>query len=690
MRAIALLTLALTGASVLSGAERSAKRPAAPAIDAYAVDVSLGTLTLKDGVHLAATYFKPRPRTKGERFPVLFEFLPYRKDDSFYIRDYPLYSYFAKHGFACVKVDLRGTGGSEGPVPDREYSEQELDDAVEIIGQLAAQPWSNGNVGMWGISWGGFNAIQVAMRQPPALKAILAVHASDNLYYDGIDYIDGAFHVDSYHVQIHHENGLPKPPDYRLDDAYFKERFESYPWFFTYVKHQADGPFWRKSALRYDFKKLKIPAYLIGGLLDGYRDSVLRILENAAVPVKAEIGPWNHAWPNDGEPGPNYEWGAEATKWWDHWLRGKTNEIGDGKSLALFVRDGHAPDDRRKTTPGEWRLEDWPIKRTSWKRFFPTEQHDLASKAEKESVEKLAYAPGYGIAAGLWWGEPTGDMRSDDAGSLVFDSPELTEPMEIVGFPRVHLRVSADAPVAHWIARVEDVQPNGTVSLVAAALLNAARHPDPLRPEPLVPGQAVDLGFDLHFTTWNFKPGHRIRLAVTNAQFPMIWPTPYAMTTTLHLGEASWVELPAIPFEKRPAPSFAPPEPRDARPDAKQLDCEEWPEGVRELRRDMVQGKTSYEWKGECGWEIGERRYHSSERNFYETADSRPADSRFRGDESHRIVTEHPGRSLELRTVLEVRSDEKSFYVTFTRRLLENESLVREKQWAETIPRQLQ
>ncbi len=234
-------------------------------------------------------------------------------------------------------------------------------------------------------------------------------------------------------------------------------------------------------------------------------------------------------------------------------------------------------------------------------------------------------------------------MRSDDAGSLVFDTPELTDATEIVGFPRVHIRVSADAPVAHWIARVEDVQPNGTVALVAAALRNASRHPDPLRPEPLVPGQAVDLSFDLHFTTWTFKPGHRIRLAVTNAQFPMIWPTPYAMTTTLHLGEGSWVELPTIPFEKRPVPAFVPPEPRDPRPDAKWLECEEWPEGVRELRRDMAQGKTSYEWKAVCGWEIGERRYHNTQRNFYEASDSRPAESRFRGDESHRIVTERPG-----------------------------------------------
>ena len=182
---------------------------------------------MKDGVRLAATYFLPKPRSTGERFPVLLELLPYRKDDSFYLRDYPLYAYLARHGFACVKVDIRGTGVvGRRRCPIASTRSRSWTTRVEVIDQLAALPWSNGNVGMWGISWGGFNAIQVAMRQPPALKAILAAHASDNVYHDSVDFLDGAFHVDSYHLQIHHENGLPKPPDYMLDEAYFKDRFD--------------------------------------------------------------------------------------------------------------------------------------------------------------------------------------------------------------------------------------------------------------------------------------------------------------------------------------------------------------------------------------------------------------------------------------------------------------------------------
>jgi hypothetical protein len=226
-----------------------------PAPRAYDFEIQRGWLTMRDGVRLSVTYFLPKARTAGERFPVLLELLPYRKDDSFYLRDYPLYSYFARHGFAMAKVDIRGTGSSEGAVPEREYSDAELDDAVELIRQLAHLPWSNGNVGMWGISWGGFNALQVAMRQPPELKTILALHASDDLYHDDVRYIDGIYHKDEYELTIDHENALPQSPDYRLDEKYFERRFNAQPWLLTYLKQQQDAS-WvevRSDATRFHF-----------------------------------------------------------------------------------------------------------------------------------------------------------------------------------------------------------------------------------------------------------------------------------------------------------------------------------------------------------------------------------------------------------------------------------------------------
>jgi putative CocE/NonD family hydrolase len=652
----------------------------------YEFTIKTSWLTMTDGVRLSATFFKPVPQTSGEKFPVLFEFLPYRKDDSFYIRDYPIYTYFARRGFIMAKVDIRGTGSSEGTVPPREYSEVELNDAVEIIDQLSNMPESNGRVGMWGISWGGFNAIQVAMRQPPALKAILAIDASDDLFHDDVHYIDGAYHVDAYELSIDHENGLPQTPDYKLDKAYFRDRFNAYPWFLTYLKQQTDGDFWRKNSLRWNYDKIRIPVYLIGGLLDGYRDSVPRMLENMKVPIKAVIGPWTHAWPDNGEPGPNYEWRYEAVRWWDYWLKDRDTGAMNDPRFTVFIREGHGPDAELKMTPGRWICEDWPVKGTTWKKFFPGKNRQLRNQMGKPAVEMLRYVPSYGIATGFWWGEPTGDMRPDDAGSLIFDSLELEEPLEIVGFPCVFLRVSADAPMAHWIARLEDVQPDGSVSLVTGALLNGSQRHSRLDPKNLIVGKAYEIEFDMHFTTWTFQPGHRIRLAITNALFPMIWPTPYPMTTQLYLGaENTRLELPVIPSVKRAVPAFWTPEPREERSDAHYLEGDAWPRGLYEQKRDMWRSTVGTEWRGINNFEIQERRYLTFERNYYETNDKRPAESRFRGEAGHRI--ELKNRTLYLHTTIDMHSDETKFYVTFIREIFENDRLVRKREWKETVPR---
>jgi hypothetical protein len=637
---------------------------------------------MRDGVRLSVTFFKPTPRSPGETFPVLLDLYPYRKDE------FPSrHPYFARRGYIMATVDIRGTGSSEGAVPPREYSEQELDDAMEIIDQLSRMPGSNGRVGMWGKSWGGFNAIQIAMREPPALKAIMAVEATDDLFHDDVHHMDGSFHIDQYVLWVDHLTLLPQTPTYALDEDYFKNRFESYPWFLTYAKQQRDGEFWRRNSLRWQYDKLKIPAYLIGGLLDGYRDSVPRMLENVKAPVRAAIGPYDHEWPDNGVPGPNYEWRHEAMRWWDYWLKDRDTGIMDDAPLAVFVREGHAPDLDLKTTPGHWISDEWPIPGTTWKKFYPSVNHQLRDQLEnnKKGVESLRYVPSYGVATGLWWGEPTGDMRPDDAGSLVYDSPVLEEGFEIVGFPRVRLRVSADAPLAHWVARLEDVQPDGTVSLVTGKLLNGSQRDSRLEPEPLEPGEIYDLEIDLHFTTWTFKPGHRVRLAVSNSLFPMIWPTPHPMTTELHLGvESTRMELPVIPPAERKVPVFLPPEPREEIAEVRYLESVPWLDSY-EYKRDLWRKTTSVEWKSRSETVDHGRRHRTNERNYYETNDDRPAESRFSGEAKTTI--ELKDRKLELRSTFDVRSDEKNFYVKIIRHLFKDGDLLRQREWNETIPR---
>lgn len=648
-----------------------------------------GWLKMNDGVRLAVTFYKPVPRSAGERFPVLFEFLPYRKDDGGYIGVYSLYAYFVQRGYILARVDIRGTGASEGMFPLREYSERELDDAVDVIDQLSRMPGSNGNVGMWGISWGGFNAIQVAMRRPPALKAILAAMATDDLYHDDIHYIDGAFHVDEWAFWFDHSKGIPRSPDYPLDEAYYRERFESYPGLLTYLKQQRDGEFWSRNSLRGQYGKIQIPCYLIGGLLDGYRDSIPRMLGEMKVPLKAEIGPWNHAWPDDGVPGPNYEWRHEAVRWWDRWLKGKETGVRNDPRLVIFHRGGHAPDAGMTMTPGRWLAGDWPIPGTTWKKLFPAANGRLQEQPGSASADALFYVPSYGISTGLWWGEPTGDMRPDDAGGLVYDSDVLREKLEIIGLPRVRLRVKADAPLAHWAARLEDIFPDGRVALVTGGLLNGSQRRSRLQPEPLARGETYDLGFELHLTTWTFQTGHRVRLSVSNSLFPMIWPTPYLMTTTLVTGvEATHIELPLVQTGRLGAPAFRPAEKREVRTDAQDLGSDVWPQGTNEWKRDTARGLITYTWSGKSRYEIRDRRFEATEKNVYETNESEPAKSRFLGEDSDRI--ELPGRTIDVLTSVDIRSDARDFHATFVRRILENGRLVRKREWQETIPRVFQ
>jgi predicted acyl esterase len=685
MRAAIPFLLALGACA--GGAGRVDPESVRPATHEYRIE--RGTLAMADGTPLAVTWWIPEPRTAGERFPALLEMLPYRKDDDFYARDFPLYDWFARRGFLMVKVDVRGTGGSGGPLPDREYSERELDDAVQVIAALAEDPRTNGRVGMWGISWGGFNAIQVALRQPPALGAILALHSSDDLFHDDVRYVDGVLHLDRYALQIDHGNGLPRTPDYALDSAYFNDRFDARPWIFRYLAEQEDGSFWRENAWRYRRGDLRVPAYLIGGLLDGYRDTPIRALEaGTAEPLKVEIGPWVHAWPDNGTPGPNYEWRERAARWWDHWLRGRDTGLLDEPPLLVFQRESHAPDAALAETPGRWRFESWPVSGDAFDTLrleaagALAPQRAVPSDGPAANWRTLRYAPGTGTAAGEWWGEPTGDMAADDARSLTFDAAPVTSRTAILGLPRVSLVVREGAPLAHWAARLEDVAPDGRVSLITGAAMNAAFRHSTLAPERAVAGAQDTIAFDLHFTTWTLAPGHRFRLSVTNAQFPMLWPTPFAMTTAIAIGD-SWLVLPLVPPESRfPAPRLPAPTSRSARADVTWLaDTAVGPE----VHVDPARGETAVTWHTESAWRIAAVRYDTREDERYSVRDAAPDGADFEGTASHTITL--PDRVIRVETRIRVQGGRDALEVTATRTVWQDGALVRTRTWHEAIPR---
>lgn len=655
------------------------------------MQLGTGWITMPDGVRLSADLYQPTGGQAGEKFPVLLEYLPYRKHEA-RSRNWPLYSYFVERGYVVAAVDIRGTGNSEGRIVPYEYSDVEHEDGDVVIDWLSKQPWSNGSVGMFGISWGGFNAIQMAARDVPALKAIIAIDATEDLYQDDVHYMDGIMHLDSWEMSMDLDNARPGAPDYVVDDENFRNRFDVEPWTLSHKRRQRDGPYWDRASLRDRYGEIRIPTFHIGGWYDGYRDSVARMLQHVKnAPVKGMVGAWHHTWPHQPYPGPGMEWRHEAIRWFDQFLKGEDTGILDEPRFAVFVRDWHPPGPQLENAPGKWRYEDgWPIARIRDRVLYPQPNHTLDTSAPPATTHQLRYLPSSGFEAGgpvMWWGDVAHDQRGTDAFSLVYDSGPLEEDLEILGFPRAMLTVAADATRANWIARLSDVAPDGTVTQVTGAAMNGTHRESARDPRAIVPGEPFELEVEMHFTSWVFPKGHRIRLAVNNAQWPMLWPTPDSMTTQLQLG-TSRLALPVVPFERRPVPDFLPP----SKDDPEYAGVESLEAGTtsgygeissvdRNPQTATVVAKltngsaTRYPWGTE----------KSLETIRYEIDDDAPAEAGVTG--THRLEVELPGRTLVWDAELTFRSDRENFFYTYRRRLTENGKPVREKTWNETIPR---
>jgi putative CocE/NonD family hydrolase len=670
--------------------------PAAAATErpaSYGMDIQTAWITLPDGVRLSADIYRPTGGQAGEKFPVLLEYLPYRKHEA-RSRNWPLYSYFVERGYAMAAVDIRGTGNSEGRLIPYEYSEIEQKDGEFVIDWLSKQPWSSGAVGMFGISWGGFNSIQMAARNPPALKAIVAIDATEDLYQDDVHYMDGIMHLDSWEMSMDLDNARPGAPEYRIDDENFRNRFDTEPWMLTYKNQQRDGPFWDRASVRDRYDAIRIPTFHIGGWYDGYRDSVPRMLEHVKnAPVKAIVGAWNHTWPNEPYPGPGMEWRREAVRWFDQFLKGEDTGILDEPRFAVFVRHWHPPGPHLDDAPGTWRTEDgWPIARIRDQVLYPQDDHTLAVAAPAETTHRLRYLPSVGFEAGgpvMWWGDVAHDQRGTDAFSLTYDSAPLEQDLEILGFPHALLAVAANATRANWIARLSDVAPDGTVTQVTGAAMNGSHRISARDPKAIVPGEPFDLDIEMHFTSWVFPKGHRIRLAVNNAMWPMLWPTPEPMTTELKLG-TSRLTLPVVPYGPRPAPDYLPPAKDPVFAGVESLESgttsgygeissvERNPQTGDVVARATNENGTRYPW--------GTERFHETIR--YEVNDRKPADAKVTG--TYRMDVDLPGRKLVWDAQLVFSSDRENFHYSYVRRLTENGKPVREKTWNQTIPRDYQ
>jgi putative CocE/NonD family hydrolase len=511
-------------------------------------------IPLKDGTHLAARIWLP---VDGESDPVpaILEYLPYRRRDGTVERDMLTHPYFAGHGYAAVRVDIRGSGDSEG-VLKGEYLKQEQDDALEVIAWIAAQPWCSGGVGMIGISWGGFNGLQVAARRPPALKAVVTIASTDDRYADDIHFMGACLLGDKlgWGSTIFSINAAPPDPAIvgeRWRKMWLERLDQDGFWFLDWMKHQRRDDFYKQGSVCEDWGAIQCPVYAVGGWTDGYTNAVFRLLANLKVPRKGLVGPWAHKYPHFGVPGPRIGFLQECLRWWDHWLKGRETGIMKEPMLRAWIEDPVAPRSRYEEKPGRWVAEDsWPAQGVSLQPWR-LEPGRLVGGPAGAAGEALAiHSPEtIGSASGSWCPYGTGhdqatDQRVEAGGSLVFDTPALAKDLEILGAPVVELELSADRPNAKVACTLSEIMPDGAVTRVTYGLLNLTHRDSHERPSALEPGKRYKVKVPLNDAGHRFAAGNRLRLAISTAYWPTSWPSPDSATVTLVTG-SSTLSLPA-------------------------------------------------------------------------------------------------------------------------------------------------
>nr|WP_306283118.1 CocE/NonD family hydrolase [Mesorhizobium sp. LMG17149] len=529
-------------------------------------------IPMPDGCRLAARMWLPEG-AEQKPVPAILEYIPYRKNDLTAARDVVMHPYVAGHGYAVVRVDLRGTGDSEGLMLD-EYLQQELDDGCSVIEWLATQPWCDGKVGMIGISWGGFNGLQIAAMRPPALKAVISCASTDDRYADDVHHMGGTLLIDnlSWAAIMFGRNTLPPDPRNKPDNwrALWHSRLkESGLWLKNWLEHQHRDEFWRHGSVCEDFDAIACPVYAVSGWADGYCRSVFRLMEKLQGPRKGLVGPWAHTYPHIGKPGPAIGFLQECVRWWDHWLKGRDTGIMGEPMLRLFMQDSAPPQTSYELRAGRWVTEPaWPSPNVERQSFFLSGNGRLSARqADHASGRQAIRSPLWvGLRGGKWCsyatpGDQPADQRGDDAGSLVYETEVLAQNLEIAGDAIFDLAFESDRPVAMVAVRLCDVSPGGAVTRVSYGLLNLTHRDGHENPEPLETGTRYRASVPLKHVAQRFRAGHRIRLSISTNYFPVAWPSPEPVTLTVHPADCR-LELPVRVGSARdpePAP-FAEPE----------------------------------------------------------------------------------------------------------------------------------
>ncbi len=508
-------------------------------------------IPMSDGTRLAARIWLPED-AESDPVPAIVEYIPYRQRDFTLPRDELIHPWFAGHGYAAIRLDTRGSGNSEGRPMD-EYVRQEQDDMLDALAWLAGQPWCTGKCGMIGISWGGFSGLQTAFRRPPELKAVITLCSTDDRYADDVHYMSGCLLRNNLAWGGQAQAYFARPPDPAIvGDAWramWMERLDNLP--FTtaeWTGHQRRDDYWKHGSVCDDWDAIACPVFAVTGWADGYTNTALRLMAGLRVPRRCLIGPWAHGYPHLGAPGPAIGFLQECLRWWDRWLKGVENGIEKESMVRLWLQDAAPPAARQSERPGHWIAEEaWPPGDGEERKFGLHARGSLAGDAGSGMIG-VATPLTVGTLTGEWNPHGIGpelplDQRPEDALSVVLDGAPLEEDLSIVGFVRLELSLRSDKAVATLAARLEDVAPDGASALVTWGCLNLTHRDSHGTPEALEPGTFHDVTLSMNAIAQTVPAGHRLRLALANGSWPLLWPAPECATLTID-GAASALFLP--------------------------------------------------------------------------------------------------------------------------------------------------
>ncbi|MGC1497899.1 MAG: CocE/NonD family hydrolase [Sulfitobacter sp.] len=523
-------------------------------------DPDLG-ITLSDGCRLSARVWRPVD-AEADPVPVILEYLPYRKRDGTCARDALTHPWFAERGYACVRVDMRGNGDSHGTMAD-EYTPQEQIDCVEVINWLAAQPWCNGNVGMMGISWGGFNGLQVAAHGPDPLKAVITLCSTVDRFADDIHFKGGCLLNENLGWGATMWSYSSRAPDPALRSDWremWLERLEAEPFLpALWLRHQRRDAYWKQGSVIEDYSKIKAKVLAIGGWGDAYKNAVPQLVE--ALPgAKGIVGPWVHKYPHFAVPEPRIGFLQEALRWWDHWLKDIDTGVEDDPDYRAYLMDGVRPATWYLERAGRWIAEDKGATSHLDTAALHLTNDGLCPKAAP--LDQMISSPAdCGADAGeycaIWLGpELPGNQRSDDALSTTFDSEPLDADMDIVGAPRITLHIASDQPQAQIAVRLNHIHPDGAATRITYGVLNLSHRDSAEHPHAMTPGTTESITLNLDHIAYRVPKGHKLRIAISDAYWPLIWPSPKATKLTLTGG---MIALPQRPTTGGDEHTFEPP-----------------------------------------------------------------------------------------------------------------------------------